>query len=64
MESISFRSMLIMLIYWAKDVSYRQDTEVLLEAGNEVGSEINADETNYGLCSFLVTILYDNNVKK
>jgi hypothetical protein len=46
MGHISYGSMLMTLISWAKE-----NTETLLDAGRDVGLEINAEKTKYMIMS-------------
>jgi hypothetical protein len=45
MEHISLWLVQMMVIYWVK-TNITKDTEVLLDTGNEVGLEVNAEKTN------------------
>jgi hypothetical protein len=51
MGHISFWPMLMMLIFWEKTDTIQKSTEALLDAGKEVGLEVNSEKTTYMLMS-------------
>jgi hypothetical protein len=60
------------LLVYADDVNklgetvniIKKDTEAVLNASKEIGSEVNADKTKYDICSCLVTRLQDKFIIK
>jgi hypothetical protein len=51
MGHISFWPMLMTLIFWGETDIIQKNTEVLLDAGKEVGLEVNSEKTKYMLMS-------------
>jgi hypothetical protein len=51
MGHISFRLMLMTLIYWRKYTYCKKKTEAFLAAGKEIDLEVNAEKTEYMLMS-------------
>jgi predicted esterase YcpF (UPF0227 family) len=65
LEHHSFWSMLMILIYWGKNINtINKNNETLLDARKEVGLEVNEEATKYMLTSHHQNQGQNHNIKK